>query len=89
MADAGCLYTISVMTLFESKPFDPVQARKRQIRIVVIVAIVAVLAILAWNFRHYPEERQVDRKKPTAYGTRTRIGGSIPRNTRTTASRIS
>jgi hypothetical protein len=61
MADAGCLYTISVMTLFESKPFDPVQARKRQIRIVVIVAIVAVLAILAWNFRHYPEERQVDR----------------------------
>ncbi len=49
------------MTLFESKPYDPVQARKKRIRIISIVVIVAVLAILAWNFRHYPEERQVDK----------------------------
>jgi len=49
------------MTLFESRPFDPVAARKRRNRIIAIVAIVLLLAILAWNFRHYPEERQVDK----------------------------
>jgi hypothetical protein len=48
------------MTLFESKPYDPVAARKRRNRIIAIVAIVAVCAILAWNFRHYPEERLVN-----------------------------
>ena len=48
------------MTLFESKPFDPVVARKRRNRIIAIVAIVLVLAILGWNFRHYPEEHQVN-----------------------------
>ena len=49
------------MTLFESKPFDPVAARKRRNRIIAIVAIGLVVAILAWNFRHYPEEHEVDR----------------------------
>lgn len=49
------------MTLFESQPYDPVKARKRRIRIVAISVIVLVCVILAWNFRHYPEERQVDR----------------------------
>lgn len=47
------------MTLFESKPYDPVAARKRRNRIIAIVAVVAVCAILAWNFRHYPQEREV------------------------------
>ncbi|MFZ1134061.1 MAG: hypothetical protein WAN69_03895, partial [Candidatus Korobacteraceae bacterium] len=47
------------MTLFESKPYDPVAARKRRNRIIAIVAVVAVCAILAWNFRHYPHEREV------------------------------
>ena len=49
------------MTLFESKPYDMVAARKRRNRIIAIIAIVLLCAILAWNFRHYPEERQVDR----------------------------
>ena len=35
------------MTLFESKPYDPIAARKRRNRIIAIVAIVAVCAILA------------------------------------------
>jgi|SRR5215831_235469 len=49
------------MTLFESQPYDPVQARKRRIRIVAISVIVLVCLILAWNFRYYAEERQVDK----------------------------
>jgi hypothetical protein len=49
------------MTLFETKPYDPVAARKKRNRIIGIVAIVLVCAILAWNFRHYPEEHQVDK----------------------------
>ena len=49
------------MTLFETQPYDPVAARKRRNRIIAIIAIVLVCVILAWNFRHYPEERQVDK----------------------------
>jgi len=49
------------MTLFESQPYDPLQARKRRIRIVAISVIVLVCLILAWNFRYYAEERQVDK----------------------------
>jgi hypothetical protein len=49
------------MTLFETKPYDPVAARKKRNRIIAIVVIVLVCAILAWNFRHYPEEHQVDK----------------------------
>ncbi|HYV73930.1 MAG TPA: hypothetical protein VFB24_06710 [Candidatus Binatia bacterium] len=49
------------MTLFESQPYDPVQARKRRIRIVALSVIVLVCLILAWNFRYYAEERQVDK----------------------------
>ena len=49
------------MTLFESKPYDPVAARKKRIRIIAIVVIVAVCAILAWNFRYYREEHQVSK----------------------------
>jgi hypothetical protein len=49
------------MTLFETKPYDPVAARKRRNRIIAIVAIVLVCAILAWNLRYYPEEHQVDK----------------------------
>jgi hypothetical protein len=49
------------MTLFETKPYDPVAARKKRNRIIAIVAIVLVCAILAWNFRHYPEEHHVDK----------------------------
>jgi len=48
------------MTLFEAQPYDPVQARKRRIRIVSISALVLLVLILAWNFRHYPLERIVD-----------------------------
>ncbi|HEY4961967.1 MAG TPA: hypothetical protein VII29_13995 [Terriglobales bacterium] len=48
------------MTLFDTKPYDFVQARKRRNRIIAIVAIVLVCAILAWNFRHYPQEHAVD-----------------------------
>jgi hypothetical protein len=49
------------MTLFETKPYDPVAARKKRNRIIAIIAIVAVCAILGWNFRHYPEEHAVDK----------------------------
>ena len=49
------------MTLFETKPYDPVAARRKRNRIIAIIVIVAVCAILAWNFRHYPEEHQVDK----------------------------
>ncbi len=48
------------MTLFEAQPYDPVQARKRRIRIISISAIVLLCLILAWNFRHYPQEHIVD-----------------------------
>lgn len=48
------------MTLFETKPYDPVAARKKRNRIISIVALVVILALLAWNFRHWPEEHQVD-----------------------------
>ena len=48
------------MTLFEAQPFDPVQARKKRIRITAIVVLVLVCLILAWNFRHYPQEHLVD-----------------------------
>jgi hypothetical protein len=47
------------MTLFEAKPYDPLAARRRRVRIVAIVVAVLVFAILARNFRHYPEEREV------------------------------
>jgi hypothetical protein len=49
------------MTLFESKPYDSVAARKRRNRIIAIMVIAAVCVILGWNFRHYPEERRVDK----------------------------
>ena len=49
------------MTLFETQPYDPVAARKKRNRIIAIIAIVLVCVILAWNFRHYPEEHQVDK----------------------------
>jgi len=49
------------MTLFQTKPYDPAAARKRRNLIIAIVVIVAVCAILGWNFRHYPEEHQVDK----------------------------
>ena len=49
------------MTLFEAESYDPAKARKRRNRIIAIVAIALVCAILAWNFRHYPEEHQVDK----------------------------
>jgi len=49
------------MTLFEAESYDPTKARKRRNLIIAIVVIVAVCAILAWNFRHYPEEHQVDK----------------------------
>jgi len=48
------------MTLFEAQPYDPLQARKRRIRIVSISALVLLVLILAWNFRHYPQEHIVD-----------------------------
>jgi hypothetical protein len=47
------------MTLFEAKPYDPVAARKRRVRIVAIVVIILICAILGWNFRYYLEEREV------------------------------
>jgi hypothetical protein len=49
------------MTLFQTKPYDPVAARKKRNWIIAIIVIAAVLAILGWNFRHYPEEHQVDK----------------------------
>jgi len=49
------------MTLFEAESYDPARARKRRNRIIAIIVVVAVCAILAWNFRHYPEEHQVDK----------------------------
>src|SRR5215471_15735407 len=49
------------MTLFQTKPYDPVAARKRRNLIIAILVVVAVCAILGWNFRHYPEEHQVSK----------------------------
>lgn len=49
------------MTLFQTKPYDPVAARRKRNWIIAIVVIVAVCAILGWNFRHYPEEHAVDK----------------------------
>src|ERR1035438_7420054 len=48
------------MTLFETKPYDFVQERKRRNLIIAIIVIVLVGAILGWNFRHYPQEHAVD-----------------------------
>jgi hypothetical protein len=49
------------MTLFETKPYDFVAARKKRNLVLAIAAILLVLIILAWNFRYWPEEHQVDK----------------------------
>ena len=49
------------MTLFEAKPYDPAQGRKKRNLIIAIVFVVIILALLWWQLRFWPEERVVDR----------------------------
>jgi hypothetical protein len=49
------------MSLFEARPYDPSQARKKRNIIIAIVFVVIILAIFWWQLRFWPEERVVDR----------------------------
>jgi hypothetical protein len=49
------------MTLFEAPVYDAARARRRRMRILAAVAVAIVLGILAWNFRFWPEVRQVNK----------------------------
>jgi hypothetical protein len=49
------------MTLFEAKPYDPRQGRKKRNIIIAIVFAVLVMALVWWQLRFWPEERVVDR----------------------------
>lgn len=49
------------MTLFEAKPYDPRQGRKRRNIIIAIVFAVLVVGLIWWQLRFWPEERVVDR----------------------------
>ena len=49
------------MTLFEAKPYDPREGRKKRNIIIGIVFLVIILALLWWQLRFWPEERVVDR----------------------------
>jgi hypothetical protein len=49
------------MTLFEAKPYDPRQGRKRRNIIIAIAFVVLAMGLLWWQLRFWPEERVVDR----------------------------
>ena len=48
------------MTLFEAKPYDPAQGRKRRNIIIAIVFALLVIGLVWWQLRFWPEERVVD-----------------------------
>ena len=48
------------MTLFEAPQYDPIQARRKKIRLWVIIGAVIVIVIVAWMLRYWPEEHTVD-----------------------------
>ena len=48
------------MTLLDAQPYDPVKARRRNLKIAVTIVVVIVLAALAWMYRNWPEEHVVD-----------------------------
>ena len=48
------------MTLFEAKPYDPAQGRKRRNIIIAIAFAVLVIAVVWWQLRYWPEERVVN-----------------------------
>ena len=49
------------MTLFEAKPYDPRQGRKRRNIIIALAFAVLASCLLWWQLRFWPEERVVDR----------------------------
>jgi hypothetical protein len=49
------------MTLLDAQPYDPVKARRRNLKIAVTIVVVIVLAALAWMYRNWPEEHVVDK----------------------------
>lgn len=49
------------MTLFEAKPYDPAQGRKRRNIIIALAFVVLVIGLIWWQLRFWPEERVVDR----------------------------
>ncbi len=49
------------MTLFEAKPYDPAQGRKRRNIIIAIVFALLVIGLIWWQLRFWPEEQVVDR----------------------------
>ncbi len=48
------------MTLFEAKPYDPAQARKKRNIIIGVVLLLIVISLVWWQLRFWPEERVVD-----------------------------
>ena len=48
------------MTLLDAQPYDPVKARRRNLKIAATIVVVIVLAALAWMYRNWPEEHVVD-----------------------------
>jgi hypothetical protein len=48
-------------TLFEAPAYDPRRERRRKIIAAVAIVVVLCLGALAWVYRHWPEERVVNR----------------------------
>jgi hypothetical protein len=49
------------MSLFEAQPYDPRPARRKRDLILALMVLLVVVGLVWWQFRFWPEERQVDR----------------------------
>ena len=49
------------MTLFQAPEYDPRRDKRRKQIIIIAVLVILLLAYLGWTFRHWREERVVDR----------------------------
>ncbi len=49
------------MTIFEAKPYDPRQEKRKRLIIAAVVLLAIVIGIVGYRFRNWPEERVVGR----------------------------